>query len=270
VIVVRFPVKASSAVFTLTAYLITLRIRAHRFLARIDADFFGVAIRNMYALEAAAERRWRALRNIKAPALIHLCGGSSHGAHLTPDEMGRWLRYVISGLGIAEGIWAVHYSIGGRVDFHVLATNGTQLGGPLFGPDLLARVRALAREATEDLNLIRVAAGRMPIAAFTIDGQVYYPDMRSPTKPHAEEDMATVSKAVPVPPGLRAEPLSAPPADSALTADADTPTPPASPAHSGPELHRPNEEQIKLKRQREEQEAAKLERQVRDKRRVAQ
>ncbi len=160
----------------LVAYLVAWTIRAHRYLVRIESEFIRVP--NSYALEAAALRRWRGQDDPAAAFLLHIFGGSPHGVHLTLEEMHRWMGFIISGLGIAEGIWALHFSLGGRVDFHLVCSNATHLGGPLHNHHLIRRLQELAQQATEDLNTRRLAAGLLPIGCLTIEGRVYYPDLR--------------------------------------------------------------------------------------------
>lgn len=160
----------------LVAYLVAWTIRAHRHLVRIESEFIRVP--NSYALEAAALRRWRGQDDPAAAFLLHIFGGSPPGVHLTLEEMRRWIWFIISGLGIAEGIWALHFSLGGRADFHLVCSNATHLGGPLHNHHLIRRLQELAQQATEDLNTRRLAAGLLPIGCLTIEGRVYYPDLR--------------------------------------------------------------------------------------------
>ncbi|MBW7896131.1 MAG: hypothetical protein H3C27_13540, partial [Opitutaceae bacterium] len=224
----------------LVAYLVAWTIRAHRHLVRIDSEFIRVP--NTYALEAAADRRWRDLDDAAAPILLHIYGGSPHGVHLPAEEMRRWMGALISGLGIAEGFGAVHYALGGRSDFHLVASNATLRGGPLFTPELRYRLRVLAQEATSQLNARLMAAGCLPIGCLTIEGLVYYPDLRVERIERIQPTARVTSLGLQVsPPPVPATSVDipSPPPTVTPTAPADANPPVTPPAPSRPILTAP-------------------------------
>lgn len=223
-IVVRHLLWSLRRCFSLVSYYVTMGIRSHRDLARIDAHFVGVI--DMFALEAAAEAAWLKLLDPAAAALVHFYGGSTHGAFLSDEETRRWINHVILGLGIQYGIWAAHYHVGGRFDFHILAANTTVDGRRLHTAELVLRVRTLAREATEMLNQARLAAGRLTIGNLTAEGEVYFlsgpaPQQATPladVEPQAKEAVAKPKAMANIPPHSEPTPAPKPKKEAAAVA----------------------------------------------------
>lgn len=164
--------------FSLYGYFLTRGIRAHRHLTHQCVWFVGTE--NIFAFEQAAEAAWkdRLAEQKHSPALIHLLGGSTYGAHASVREMHRWVLGLIQTLGIRHAIIALHFGRDGRVDFHVLAANTDISGRSLYCAELKDRARTAARALTDQFNERRLRLGEMPMGNLTATGETVFPDPR--------------------------------------------------------------------------------------------